>query len=71
MNDLGVVIATGVYGSAAAGVGCGIILARWKGGPISRQIFTGILFSILLAIVSFAICCASCAVPALIGGMFR
>jgi hypothetical protein len=71
MNGLGVVLIIGVYGSAASGVGGGILLARWKGGTVANQIFTGILFSALCAVVSFTICCASCAVPALIGTMIH
>jgi len=71
MNGLGIMILISVYGSAASGVGCGILLARWRGGTIAEQIMTGILFSVLCAIASFTICCASCAVPALIQGMVR
>ena len=71
LDALGVMIMVSIVGSVASGMGCGIMLARWKGGTVGHQISTGILFSVLLAIVSFAICCASCAVPALIGGMVR
>ena len=71
LDGLGVMIMVNLVGSAASGVGCGIIVARWKGGTLLNQISTGILFSVLLAVVSFAICCAGCAVPALIGNILH
>ena len=71
LDGLGVMIMVSIFGSAASGVGCGIIVARWKGGTLLNQISTGILFSVLLAVVSFAICCAGCAVPALIGNILH
>lgn len=64
--DVNTMAMASIFGSIVSGVVCAIVLARWKGGTIVDQVFTAILLSVVLAVVSFGLCCLGCTITGLI-----
>lgn len=66
MDSLGTIMLISFGGSTISGVVCGIILARWKGGGGFRFFSQAAGFALLMAIVSFGVCCLGCTASAMI-----
>ena len=59
-ESFGYVVTLSLGGSVISGLICGFLLVRWRGRKGFDFISETIAFSILMAIVSFGICCVGC-----------
>jgi hypothetical protein len=66
MDIFGTMMLISFGGSVISGVGCGIILARWKDAAGLQFISQAMAYSFLMAFASFGLCCVGCTVTGIV-----